>query len=121
MVHAQTSRKGEQMTDNVLSEIKAKIAALSPDQIKEQLAKLQAQKEKQKEYRTGSSKELTPEQKAKRTEYNKNRLAKPEVKEKMKAYRERPDVKAKQVAKRKEKYQFNKALLEKAKELGLTA
>ena len=105
---------------SLLDKIKAQVASLSPDQVAEQLTKLKAQKAKQKEYRTGSpSKPLTPEQLEKRKEYNKNRLANPEVKEKMKAYRTRPEVKEKMTAYRKARNERIKLLQARAKELGI--
>jgi hypothetical protein len=104
---------------SILDRIREQVSALSADEVRAQLAKLQAQKEKQKQYHKPTG-ELTPEQKAKRTAYNKARMQKPEVKEKMKEYRERPETKAKMTEYRKERYLRQKALLERAKELGLT-
>lgn len=103
---------------SILDKIRAQVGALSADEVREQLTKLQAQKEKQKQYHKPQG-ELTPEQKTKRAQYNKERAAKPEVKEKMKEYRERPETKAKMTEYRKERYLRQKALLERAKELGL--
>jgi hypothetical protein len=107
------------MAPSVLDKIRSQVDSLSPDQIREQLVKLQAQKEKQKAYRVG--KELSPEQREKRKAYNKERLAKPGVKDKMKEYRTRPEVKEKMTEYRKRRYQFQKALIARAKELGITA
>jgi hypothetical protein len=103
---------------SILDKIKQQVAQLSPAEVKEQLAKLQEQKEKQKQYRSGKTKDLTPEQKAKRQAYNKERMKRPEVKKKMKEYRERPEVKEKMKQYRKERYERQKALRARAKELG---
>jgi hypothetical protein len=101
---------------SLLDRIKAQVAAMDPEQVKIQLVKLKEHKEKQKAKR-GS---LNEEQRTKRTAYNKARLARAEVKEKMKAYRSRPEVKEKQKAYRKARVAGQKALLERARELGIT-
>jgi hypothetical protein len=103
----------------LLENIRSEVAKLSPDEVMAQLEKLKAQKAKQKEYQ--KSRPLTEEGKQKRAQYNKDRIKRPEVKQKMKEYRERPEVKEKMKTYRQERYERQKALLARAKELGLTA
>lgn len=103
--------------DNVLEQIRAQIKtqvqALSPEQIKAQLAKFQEQKAKQ------IQRNATPEAKAKRTEYNQKRNQDPAVVAARKAYHQRPEVKARMTDYRKERNAKIKALVDRAKELGL--
>jgi hypothetical protein len=107
------------MVESVLDRIREQVAELSPDEVAAQLVKLKEAREKQKAYR--ANQELSPEAREKRKEYNKERMQRPEVKQKMKEYRERPEVKEKQKIYRQERYAHQKALLERAKELGLEA
>lgn len=102
---------------SVLEKIRNQVNAMSAEQVRDALEKLKVQKEKQKEYH--KTQVLSPEAREKRKEYNKSRAARPEVKEKMKAYRERPETKEKMTEYRKERYQRQKALIARAKELGL--
>jgi hypothetical protein len=101
---------------SLLDRIKAQVAAMKPEEVKAQLEKIKAQRAK---HGGGKKGPLTPEQKAKRTAYNKQRIQRPEVKEKMKAYRSKPETKAKQKAYRQSRAEKVKLLLAKAKELGI--
>jgi len=101
----------------ILDQIRDQVNKLSPEQVKEQLAKMQAAKAKQTE--RNKERNLSPEQKEKRTAYNKERAARPEVKEKMKEYHQRPEVKDRMKQYRQKRYETNKALIARAKELGL--
>jgi hypothetical protein len=105
---------------NILEQIREQVNALSPDQVREELAKLQTAKAKQKERQAGKVKgPLTEEQLQKRKEYNRVRIAKPEVKAKMKEYHQRPDVKERMKDYRKTRASKIKAILARAAELGL--
>ena len=106
---------------NILEQIRDQVNALSVDEVRAQLAKVQEQKAKQAERRKAKgSVELTDEQKAKRQEYNRQRMAKPEVKEKMKAYHAKPEVKERMKAYRVKRNERMKAILARAAELGIT-
>jgi hypothetical protein len=109
--------KKVEATMGLLDEIQNEVASMDADQVREQLARLKEQKAKQVEYR--KTKGSSPEAKAKRTEYNKARSQRDDVKEKMKEYRQRPETKEKQKAYRQERYARQKALLARAKELGI--
>lgn len=126
------------MSDSLLDQIRSQVNALSADEVRAQLAKINADKAKQKERQKGKphqyQKALTAEEyaalteeqrtayddkRAKRTAYNKARLAKPEVKAKMKAYHQKPEVKARMKAYHQKKNATTKAILARAKELGI--
>ena len=103
----------------ILDKIKAEVEKMTPEQIKTELEKLKEHKEKQKEYRQGKG--LSPEQLEKRAAYNKKRMSDPAVKEQMKSYRTKPENVEKRKAYQKTRNERQKAILAKAKELGLTA
>jgi hypothetical protein len=103
--------------ESLLNRIKAQVASMKPEEVKAALEKIKTQRAK---HVGGPGKPLTPEQKAKRTAYNKERIKRPEVKEKMKAYRSKPEVKARSKEYRKARAEGQKLLLAKAKELGIT-
>jgi hypothetical protein len=126
------------MSGNILDQIRDQVNSLSVDDVKAQLAKINADKAKQKERQKGKPHQyqkaltaeeyaaLTDEQKAaydekraKRTAYNKARLAKPEVKAKMKAYHQKPEVKARMKEYHQKRQASIKAILARAAELGL--
>jgi hypothetical protein len=102
----------------ILDQIRAQVETMSVDQVREQLLKMQEKKAAQAAKRQGKG--LTAEQLDKRKEYNRTRLAKPEVKAKMKEYRERPETKEKMKAARKRKQEKEKMILARAAELGIT-
>jgi hypothetical protein len=119
-VAASSADRRDRPMTSILDQVRAEVSKLTPEQVREKLAKLQERIAKQAEYhKTHRGAAMTPEQKAKRTEYNKKRLADPEVKAKMKAYREKPETKSKQTAYRRKRYAEQKALIARAKELGL--
>jgi hypothetical protein len=103
----------------ILDQIREQVEKLSPDEVRAQLAKLQEQKAKQRERQAG--RELSPEQLEKRKAYNRERIQRPEVKEKMRAYHQREDVKERMKEYRKTRAEKTKAILARAKELGITA
>jgi len=105
------------MEGNILEQIRAQVNNLSADQVREQLAKMQTQRAKQRERQKG--KELTEEQLEKRKEYNRTRIQKPEVKAKMKEYHQRPEVKERMKAYRQKRAAMLKAVLARAAELGI--
>jgi len=98
------------MTDSVLDRIRAQVASLTADEVKEQLVKLQAVKEGKKKsgYVRGSA---SRGPKGPQSE---------EEKERAKEYRNRPEVKEKQRLARKEKYDRQQALIAKAIAMGIT-
>jgi hypothetical protein len=124
---------------NILDTIREQVNSLSVDEVKAQLAKINEQKAKQREkhkskphaYQKALSDEqlaaLTDEQReaylakrAKRTEYNKARIQRPEVKAKMKAYHQKPEVKERMKAYHKKRQAEVKAIIARAKELAET-
>jgi hypothetical protein len=124
----------------ILDTIREQVNNLSVDQVREQLAKLQDAKAKQKERQKSKPhvyvKALTEEERtalpeeqrvaydakrAKRTAYNQARIAKPEVKAKMKEYHQKPEVKERMKAYHQKRQAKIKAILARAKELGLVA
>lgn len=100
---------------SLLEKITAQVASMSKEQVAAQLAKIKAARAKQ----TAKRGELTPEQKAKRTAYNKERMKRPEVKEKMLAYRKSPEAVARRKAYSKQRAEKIKLLVARAKELGI--
>jgi len=100
-----------------LDAIKAQVNAMPADQVRAQLAKMQEQKAKQ----TARNQERNqdPEVKAKRQEYNKTRNQNPEVVAKRKAYHEKPETKERMKEYRQKRYEMQKALIARAKELGM--
>jgi hypothetical protein len=102
---------------SLLERIKAQVATMKPEDVQAQLAKIREQREKQKA-RRGT---LSPDALEKRKAYNKARIAKPEVKAKMKEYRQKPETKARMTEYRKARAERTKLILQKAKELGITA
>jgi hypothetical protein len=101
---------------SLLERIRTQVSQMKPEDVQAALAKIRTQRAKQAAKRG----ELTPEAKAKRTEYNKRRLQRPEVKAKMKEYRTQPAVKERMKEYRKARNERQKAILARAKELGLT-
>jgi hypothetical protein len=102
----------------ILDTIREQVNSMTEDQVREQLAKIQEHKAKQAENRKEKG-PLTAEQLEKRKEYNRARIQKPEVKEKMKAYRTRPEVKERMKEYRVKRQEKIKAIVARAKELGL--
>lgn len=102
---------------NIIDSFKAQLDKYSPDEIKAQLAKLKEQQARQKE--KNQLRLQNPEAKAKRAAYNATRNANPDVQAKRKAYHEKPEVKARMTEYRKRRNEMQKALIAKAKELGL--
>jgi hypothetical protein len=118
--------------DNLLEKIKASVNSMTPEQVKAHFAKIKEAQEKQKERHTEYLKNMTPEQKEKHREAMKLRNQRPEVREKQleyrnrpevkdkqKAYRQRPEVKAKMSEKHKQRREEMKAIVARAKEMGL--
>lgn len=105
----------------ILDEVQAQLDSMTPDQLKEEFLKITAdrekRKEKQKEYNA------SPEAKEKRQAYSKKyREENPEkFKETRKAYMQKPEVKERLKTYRQERQAREKAILAKAKELGITA
>jgi glutamate synthase domain-containing protein 2 len=105
---------------NILEQIREQVNSLSPDQVRAQLAKLQEQKAKQREKSKGREKgPLSDEQKEKRKLYNRARVAKPEVKQKMKEYHQKPEVKARMKDYRLKREAKVKELIERARVLAV--
>jgi len=107
------------MADSILDQIKAQVAQLPPDQVKEQLAKLTAQKKVQAA--KTAERNASPEAKASRAAYNATRNADPDVQAARKAYHERPEVKERMKQYRQKRNETIKALMARAKELGFEA
>jgi hypothetical protein len=101
---------------SLLDRIKAEVAGMKPDDVKEALAKIQKQREKLKSY---VGRPLSPEQKEKAKARAKEYMNRPEVKAKMKAYIQRPEVRERMRAQNKAKRERDKLILQKAKEMGL--
>jgi hypothetical protein len=101
----------------ILDQIKDQVAKLSPDEVAAQLAKLKEQKGKQAE--KNKERNASPEAKVKRNEYNAKRNADPAVQDARKAYHERPEVKERMKEYRQTRNEKLKALVARAKELGL--
>jgi hypothetical protein len=105
----------------ILDEVTAQVESLTPEQLKAEFAKIQEQRakrqEKQKEYNA------SPEAKEKRLAYSKQyREKNPEkFKETRKAYMQKPEVKARMKDYRLKRQAAEKAILAKAKALGITA
>lgn len=104
---------------NILDQIRDQVNAMSADEVRAELAKVQEQKAKQKERQ--SAKTLSPEALEKRKAYNKERTARPEVKAKMKEYHAKPEVKERMKEYRVKRAAQTKAILARAAELGITA
>jgi bisphosphoglycerate-dependent phosphoglycerate mutase len=101
---------------SILDTIREQVNALSADQVKAELAKIADQKAKQKERMKGRTHgPLSEEQKAKRAEYHQR----PDVKAKMKEYHAKPEVKARMKEYHKTRNEKTKAILARAKELGI--
>jgi uncharacterized protein YhaN len=104
---------------DILSQVESEVGGLTDEQIRDEMARLLAAKEKQrerqKEYNT------SPEAKEKRRLYNEQRKDDPAVKAARKAYHERPEVKEKQRLARQKRAARQKAILKKAAELGITS
>lgn len=103
---------------SLLEKIRGEVAAMNPEQVAEQVAKIKAQREKFRSY--VNTKELTPEEKEKRKAKMKEYTSRPEVKAKMKAYMQREDVKARNKEQYKARREREKAVIARAKELGIT-
>lgn len=94
------------------------VSEMTPEQIKAEYEKLKAQSAKRVEYskKYNASEEVKEKRKAYSEEY---RQRDPEgFAAKRKAYNERPEVKAKRQSYMKARYEKNKALLARAKEMG---
>jgi ferric-dicitrate binding protein FerR (iron transport regulator) len=104
---------------SILDQIKEQVNSLSADEVRSQLLKMQEQKAKQRERQ--AAKELSPEQLEKRKAYNRERIQRPEVKEKMKAYHAKPEVKERMKEYRQKRALKLKAIVARAAELGITA
>lgn len=106
---------------SILDEVQAQLDGMTPEQLKAEFLKITEDRAKrqlkQKEYNA------SPEAKAKRQEYSKKyREENPEkFKETRKAYMQKPEVKERMKAYRTERQAREKAILAKAKELGITA
>jgi SOS-response transcriptional repressor LexA len=106
---------------NILEQIREQVNALSPDQVRAQLSKLQDQKAKQREKNSTRAKgPLSDEAKEKRKLYNRTRIQKPEVKAKMKAYHQKPEVKERMKDYRLKRDAKLKAIIDRARELAAT-
>lgn len=106
-----------------MDDVKAQVANLDENAIRERLMKIQAQREKQKASQKEKLKNLSPEQKeqrkAKQLEYREKHADK--FLEKRKAYNARPEVKEKRQAYMKKRNAERSAILKRARELGITA
>jgi hypothetical protein len=106
---------------SILDEVTQTVNSLTPEQLREEFLKIQEaqakRKEKQKEYNAN------PETKEKRLAYSKQyREKNPEkFKETRKAYMQKPEVKARMKTYRQKKQAEIKAILEAAKAAGITA
>jgi len=106
---------------DLLAQVEEEVGGLSEEDLRVELTKVTVRRAAQAEKNKVRNATLTPEQKEdrklKQAEYN----SQPEVKAKRKAYMEREDVKERQTRYRKEKYARDKAVLVRARELGITA
>jgi len=109
----------------ILDDVKNQVEQMDAEAVKAELQKMLLANEKRKEKQVQYN--SSPEAKAKRTEYSKkynaDRLADPEKREgiiaKRKEYHSRPEVKEKQKAYRTRRNDLTKALMNRAKELGI--
>jgi uncharacterized protein YhaN len=104
---------------DILSQVSDEVGAMSDDDIRAEMAKLQEQKAKQAKRQAEYN--SSPEAKEKRAAYNAARSQDPEVKAKRAEYMQRPEVKEKMKAYRQKRNERTKAILAKAAELGITA
>ena len=106
-----------------MDDVKAQVANLDENAIRERLIKIQEQREAQKNRQKEKLKTLTPEErearKAKQEEYRTKNADK--FLEKRKAYNSRPEVKEKRAAYMKKRNAERTAILRRAKELGITS
>jgi hypothetical protein len=111
---------------SILDEVKNELETMGPDAIKAELLKLKEQAEKrklkQKEYNT--SPEAAEKRKSYSKEYREKVMADPAKAEKIvakrKEYMQKPETKARMKEYRDKRNARNKAILERAKELGIT-
>lgn len=111
----------------ILDEVVKQVESMSEEELRAEFLAAQKAKAEQKERQLKYN--SSPEAKAKRSEYQKNRLAQmetnPELKAKIeaqrKAYHSKPEVKAKMKEYRIKRNARIKAVLERAKQLGITA
>lgn len=108
---------------SLMEEVSNEIAKLDENAIRERLAKINEQRERQKSRQREKLANLTPEEKearkAKQAEYrakNKEKFL-----EARREYNSRPEVKARRAAYMKRRNAERAALLKRAKELGITA
>jgi ribosomal protein L14E/L6E/L27E len=102
---------------NLLERIKAKIADLPDDELRQAVDAEEARREKQKgRQKTYNTSE---EAKAKRKEYNLKRNADPAISDKRKEYHQRPEVKERMKEYRQRRYAEQKALVEEARRRGI--
>lgn len=108
--------------DQVKAQTKANIDKLTPEQIKERLAKVEAQRATQREAMKTRNANLTPEQKAARAAKHKEYQAKnpDKFKAQRAAYNARPEVAERRKAYMKKRQLEAKFLRERAKELGIS-
>jgi hypothetical protein len=114
---------GRAHTMGILDDVKAQVSKLDENQLRERLAKLQLEKEARKAKQTERNKSLTEEEKAKRNErataYRMKNLDK--FKASRAAYNKKPEVVERRKAYMSKRNAEKKAILARAKELGITA
>lgn len=108
--------------DQVKAQVQASVNQMTPEQIKERLAKHETAKAKQKENMRTRNANLTPEQRAERAAKHKEYQAKnpDKFKAQRAAYNAKPEVKERRKAYMKKRQLEAKFLREKAKELGIS-
>jgi hypothetical protein len=106
---------------SILDEVQQSVDQLTPEQLKEQFLAMQERRAKQKAKQTARN--ADPEVKGKRLAYSKAyREKNPEkFKEQRKAYMQKPEVKERMKQYRQKRQAEEKALLAKAREMGLVA
>ena len=106
------------MAQSVLDRIREQVSELTPEEVKEQLAKLQAAKAEKTV--KGTKKRAASGDPEKRKAYARERSQDPAVKERQREYRNRPEVKERQRQYRQERYKRQQELIKKAMALGIT-
>jgi hypothetical protein len=108
---------------SILDQVKAQVSQLTPDQVRERLAAMEARAAQQREKQKVRNASLTDEQKTKRAEAHKAYRDKnpDKFKAQREAYNAKPEVKAKRKEYQKKRNAEMKFLRERAKELGITA
>jgi hypothetical protein len=106
---------------DLLAQVESEVGELSEEDLRAELTKVTVRRTAQAEKNKTRNANLTPEQKEARKDKQAEYNAQPEVKAKRKAYMERDDVKERQTRYRKEKYARDKAILDRARALGITA